>query len=306
MPPSHQRQSAPARTGPIRSNPDQLAALREWLAAHGLDEADPRLAEHVGRAPFNDRELVGSKKAIRWDGAAEPPLRIAIEEALQSRQSRRQPRTPGDAPWTLSPPRDVDSQDRARWPATVSAETSQRSLPEPPTAPCSRPRRSRRRSSSTELPSTGADGPAGPADVCLGWSFPTLNRALRLLMCDDAVPLVALGMTRYWRVEDGLRLDAGAFVRALEYAAGRTAVVVVGKPNPTFYGTAVDALQVPADQVVMIGDDIHTDIKGAQQAGLPGVLVRTGEFSASDLSGGVGPDAVLDSVADLPRWWAGL
>jgi HAD superfamily hydrolase (TIGR01458 family) len=142
-------------------------------------------------------------------------------------------------------------------------------------------------------------------DLGEGWSYPTLNRALRLLTSDAGIPLVALGMTRYWRAEDGLRLDAGAFVRALEYAAGRTAVVV-GKPDPTFYAAAVDALHVPAEEVVMIGDDIRTDIEGAQRAGLPGVRVRTGTFSASDLSGGVRPDAVLDSVADLPRWWAEL
>jgi phospholysine phosphohistidine inorganic pyrophosphate phosphatase len=142
-------------------------------------------------------------------------------------------------------------------------------------------------------------------DLGEGWTFPTLNRALRLLVSDAAVPLVALGMTRYWRAEDGLRLDAGAFVRALEYAAGRTAIVV-GKPDPAFYRAAVDALQVPADRVVMIGDDIRTDIEGAQRAGLAGVLVRTGKYSPADLTGGVSPDAVLDSVADLPRWWAEL
>jgi HAD superfamily hydrolase (TIGR01458 family) len=142
-------------------------------------------------------------------------------------------------------------------------------------------------------------------DLGEGWNFPTLNRALRLLMSDATIPLVALGMTRYWRAEDGLRLDAGAFVRALEYAAGRTAVVA-GKPDPTFYGAAVEALHLPAEQVAMIGDDIHTDVEGAQLAGLTGVLVRTGKFSASDLGGGVSPDAVLDSLADLPRWWADL
>jgi phospholysine phosphohistidine inorganic pyrophosphate phosphatase len=139
-------------------------------------------------------------------------------------------------------------------------------------------------------------------DLGEGWDFPTLNRALRLLMSDADVPLVALGMTRYWRAEDGLRLDAGAFVRALEYAAGRTAVVL-GKPDPAFYGTAVEALGLPADQVVMVGDDVLTDVGGAQRAGLTGVLVRTGKFSESDLDGDVTPDAVLDSVADLPRWW---
>jgi phospholysine phosphohistidine inorganic pyrophosphate phosphatase len=139
-------------------------------------------------------------------------------------------------------------------------------------------------------------------DLGEGWNFPTLNRALRLLMSDADVPLVALGMTRYWRAEDGLRLDAGAFVRGLEYAAGRSAVVL-GKPDPAFYDAAVEALGVEADQVVMIGDDIKTDVGGAQRAGLRGVLVRTGKFSESDLDGDVSPDAVLDSLADLPRWW---
>ena len=53
----------------------------------------------------------------------------------------------------------------------------------------------------------------------------------------------------------------------------------------------------------MVGDDIRSDVEGAQRAGLAGVLVRTGKFSPSDLAGDVSPDAVLDSVADLPRWW---
>ena len=151
----------------------------------------------------------------------------------------------------------------------------------------------------------GADdcGAVIVGDLGEGWDYATLNRALRLLMSDPAPPLVALGMTRFWRAEDGLRLDAGAFVRALEYAAGRTAVVV-GKPDPAFYATAVDALGLEAGHVVMVGDDIRTDVEGAQRAGLTGVLVRTGKFAASDLTGETTPDALLDSIADLPRWWA--
>ena len=38
----------------------------------------------------------------------------------------------------------------------------------------------------------------------------------------------------------------------------------------------------------MVGDDIRTDVEGAQRAGLAGVLVRTGKFSASDLAGEMG------------------
>ncbi len=139
-------------------------------------------------------------------------------------------------------------------------------------------------------------------DLGEGWDFATLNRAFRLLMSDAAPPLIALGLTRYWRADDGLRLDAGAFVRALEFATGRPAVVL-GKPDPEFYGAAVDDLDLEAAQVVMVGDDIRSDVEGAQLAGLTGVLVRTGKFSPSDLAGDVSPDAVLDSIADLPQWW---
>lgn len=157
----------------------------------------------------------------------------------------------------------------------------------------------------------GAEAGAGAVvvgDLGEGWDFATLNRAFRLLMSDTEPPLVALGLTRYWLAEDGLRLDAGAFVRALEYASGRPAVVM-GKPDPRFYGAAVDDLglpvDTPVDQVVMVGDDVRADVEGAQRAGLTGILVRTGKFSPSDLTGEVSPDAVLDSIADLPAWWKG-
>jgi phospholysine phosphohistidine inorganic pyrophosphate phosphatase len=139
-------------------------------------------------------------------------------------------------------------------------------------------------------------------DLGEGWDFATFNRAFRLLMAEPRPVLVALGMTRYWKADDGLRLDAGAFVRALEYAAGTTAVVM-GKPDQAFYQAAIEGLGLAAGGVVMVGDDIRSDVEGAQRAGLTGVLVRTGKFAPADLDGNVSPDAVLDSIADLPDWW---
>lgn len=46
--------------------------------------------------------------------------------------------------------------------------------------------------------------------------------------------LVALGMTRYWRAADGLRLDVAPFVKALEHAT-RCAATVIGKPSKAFH-----------------------------------------------------------------------
>ncbi len=92
------------------------------------------------------------------------------------------------------------------------------------------------------------------------------------------------------------------FVAALEHAAGRKALVF-GKPAEAFFRAAVELQGLPANEIAMIGDGIETDIEGAQKAGLRGILVRTGKFRESDLEGGIIPDAVLDSVADLPEWW---
>ena len=143
----------------------------------------------------------------------------------------------------------------------------------------------------------------GAAYVVIGdlgerWDFRTLNRAFRLLHHNPDARLIALGMTRYWQAPDGVRLDTAPFVVALEHATGRRAMVL-GKPSPEFFEVAVARLDLPAGDVLMVGDDIRADIAGAQGAGLKTALVRTGKFRASDLDEGIVPDFVLDSVADV-------
>ena len=141
-------------------------------------------------------------------------------------------------------------------------------------------------------------------DLGSSWDYPTLNRAFRLLHANPRAHMIALGMTRYWQTEDGVSLDVAPFVVALECAAGRKAMVF-GKPQEAFFHAAAEKLRLPAAEVLMIGDDIVTDIGGAQSAGLQGALVRTGKFRPGDVEGPVKPNFVLDSIAELPRWWQG-
>jgi len=157
------------------------------------------------------------------------------------------------------------------------------------------------------IPRLDEDAETGAKYVVVGdmeelWDFHTLNRAFRLLHSDPEAVLVALGMTRFWRAGDGLRLDVAPFVAALECASGRKAMVF-GKPAPAFFQAASEVLGVAAGEILMIGDDIEVDVGGAQRAGLRGALVKTGKFRAADLERVVRPDAVLDSVADLPDCW---
>ncbi len=157
------------------------------------------------------------------------------------------------------------------------------------------------------LPQLPDDAETGAASVVIGdlserWDFKTINRAFRLLMAEPRPALVALGMTRYWRAEDGLRLDVAPFVKALEHAASCQAVIL-GKPSSAFFEAALEQLACRAMDAVMIGDDIVGDVLAAQASGIKGVLVRTGKFRERDLEGEARPDLVLDSIAALPKWW---
>lgn len=136
------------------------------------------------------------------------------------------------------------------------------------------------------------------------WTYELLNSAFRMLMANPEAKLIALGMTRFWRATDGLRLDVAPFCRALECATGKEAIVL-GKPAKNFFNAAIERLGCEASDAVMIGDDIVGDIDGAQKAGMRGLLVRTGKFAPPDLEKGIKPDAVIDSIADLPDWWIG-
>ena len=143
-----------------------------------------------------------------------------------------------------------------------------------------------------------APGAVVVGDLGAAWTFDLLNRAFRQLL--EGAELLAIQRNRYWKTDDGLTLDAGPFVAALEYAAGKQAVTA-GKPSAAFFEAAVQSLDLPASQVVMVGDDVVSDVEGALAAGLRGVLVRTGKFRPGDLERETAPDAVIDSIAELPR-----
>jgi putative hydrolase of the HAD superfamily len=78
------------------------------------------------------------------------------------------------------------------------------------------------------------------------------------------------------------------------------------KPHPTVFAAALDAVGVsdPA-AAVFVGDRLHDDVHGAQEAGLRAVWIRNDFVPAFDVE----PDATIDSLAELPAvldgWAAG-
>ncbi|HEY0753053.1 MAG TPA: TIGR01458 family HAD-type hydrolase [Ktedonobacteraceae bacterium] len=131
-------------------------------------------------------------------------------------------------------------------------------------------------------------------------SYETLNHAFRMLMA--GADLLAMHTNLYWKTRQGLSLDSGPYIYALERATGKQATVL-GKPRRAFFEQALLALGLAPTAAVMVGDDLENDVSASQQAGLRGILVTTGKHGlTSPLLAQIHPDAILPSIADLPAW----
>ena len=136
-------------------------------------------------------------------------------------------------------------------------------------------------------------------DIGNAWSYPMLNTIFNALM--RGAKLIAIHKNRFWQTEQGLQMDIGAFIDGLEYASGKQAMII-GKPSKDFFHAALRSMQLNAENVVMIGDDIDVDIGGAQYAGMKAVLVRTGKYRQTYVEASpIVPDVIIDTIADLPN-----
>ncbi len=108
------------------------------------------------------------------------------------------------------------------------------------------------------------------------WNFQLMNEIFQKVY--NGAEMIAMHMNRYWYPHGGeLSLDAGAFIKAIEYGSGKEATLI-GKPSAIYFHSALKMLGLPSDsEFLMIGDDIESDIVGAQKAGGKGLLIYTGK-----------------------------
>ncbi|XP_058841180.1 phospholysine phosphohistidine inorganic pyrophosphate phosphatase-like [Acipenser ruthenus] len=81
----------------------------------------------------------------------------------------------------------------------------------------------------------------------------------------------------YYKETDGLKLDVGIYMKALESACDIEAELV-GRPAKVFFQSALADMGVEPHQAILIGDDLVNDVGGAQQCGMKAVQVRTGKY----------------------------
>src|SRR5262249_31729327 len=111
--------------------------------------------------------------------------------------------------------------------------------------------------------------------------------------------LVATNLDPNCPTQSGTRPGCGAVVAMLEAASGVKAFSV-GKPSPVMLRGARKELGLSAEQTVVIGDTMDTDILGGAQLGSHPALVPSGSTRRDALVRSASrPHQVVESIADL-------
>ena len=128
------------------------------------------------------------------------------------------------------------------------------------------------------------------------FDFDHLNKALRLLL--KGAKLVGMQSELTDSSLGDTELNVGSWVGMLERASGVTAVYI-GKPSPYVFDLTMKTMGLDKSEVVMVGDRVSTDVKGAKGYGIRSALLMNGEFDERELDGSIEPDFWLESVADV-------
>lgn len=141
-----------------------------------------------------------------------------------------------------------------------------------------------------------------PAFVVMGdlderFDYDMLNRVFNYMR--NGAQLITFHRNRFFFRDGKTWLDSGAFTLALEQSCDQEAIVT-GKPAPQMFQGALQSMDLPEKKVIVIGDDVTSDILGAKQAGLQGFLVTTGKFKPEQMRvHGLSSECLLHNVGDV-------
>jgi HAD superfamily hydrolase (TIGR01458 family) len=136
------------------------------------------------------------------------------------------------------------------------------------------------------------------SDFSDNWDVNRLNRAFKYLL--KGAELFGTQGNLYCLDHEGEpQIDTGSFVRMLANTAD-VDFSIFGKPSRDFFVQALNKLGLKAEECVVVGDDLKSDIKGAKKAGIKSVLVRTGK-EKDDISfkKSIEPFLIINSFTSL-------
>ena len=144
-----------------------------------------------------------------------------------------------------------------------------------------------------------------PDFLVLGFDT-TLTYQKLWTLCDFVradIPYIATHPDFNCPTETGWMPDVGAMIAFVKAATGREPDLVVGKPNRLIVDAAAAKMNLPIDQLAMVGDRLYTDIALGQSSGIVTVLVLSGETKIEDLKNSpFQPDYTFQNLAGVADW----
>jgi 4-nitrophenyl phosphatase len=131
-----------------------------------------------------------------------------------------------------------------------------------------------------------------------GFDYNALQRACSALR--RGARLIATNTDATLPVEGGeLWPGAGSILAAVQTCSG-VPPIVIGKPSTNMAEIALEMLELPASQVLCVGDRLETDILMGANAGMPTALILTGVSRREDIADAPAkPDYVYVDLAAL-------
>jgi NagD protein len=112
--------------------------------------------------------------------------------------------------------------------------------------------------------------------------------------------IVATNPDAFCPVPGGGLPDCAAMLAAIEACSGGRAEAIVGKPSPHMSETLLERLALVAEQTLLVGDRLATDMRMARESGMASALVLTGATTRDDVARSpFAPQYVLESVAGI-------
>ncbi len=97
-------------------------------------------------------------------------------------------------------------------------------------------------------------------------------------------------------------VDCGSIISCLKAATGREPDAILGKPNPRMLHAVRKRHCLKPNQVAMVGDRLYTDMAMAQAAGVPAILVLSGETTREEGEAAQpAPDLIVADTSELSR-----
>jgi len=116
------------------------------------------------------------------------------------------------------------------------------------------------------------------------------------------IPFYASHPDDHLPIEDSkFHPDIGTLIAAFQTATNKLPIVI-GKPQKTIYQQLQAHLKCQKSQMVMVGDRLYTDIKGAKDYGITSVLVLSGETTPAMLKKSkIKPDFTLKNISEITK-----